>query len=67
MRKLTQKQVQELEVVKTQLIELNAPILFDIEGASLKGIEFRKQLDELNQLNTERKETQRRKLNFVII
>lgn len=59
MRKLTQKQVQELEVVKTQLIELNAPILFDIEGASSKGIEFRKQLDELNQLNAERKETQR--------
>ena len=51
MKRLTKAQQEEQNNVTLALIEKNAPLLFDIEGAVAEGKRFKAELDELKRSN----------------
>ena len=51
MKKLTKVQLEEQNNITLALIEKNAPLLFDIEGAVTEGKRFKAELDELKRSN----------------
>lgn len=51
MKRLTKAQQEEQNNVTLALIEKNAPLLFDIEGAVADGKRFKAELDELKRSN----------------
>jgi len=61
MEKLTKEQEVKLEKKRISLIEKNGNLLFDIKHVTEVGLNFKKELDELNETNQNIVDTQKEK------
>lgn len=61
MEKLTKEQEVKLEEKRISLIEKNGHLLFDIKQTTEVGLKFKKELDELNEINQNILDTQKKK------
>lgn len=59
MQKLTKAQKEHIDKKVEKLIEKNAPLLFDIEGAIADGLKFKAEIDALNKTNADIKSAQK--------